>query len=65
MASENILRAAKTRLDEQHDDTCKMWGLFGAGCDCGASHRQTDRIVREVSEDFRRLIRQLDQGSGK
>jgi hypothetical protein len=56
MIGSNIPKAVKARLDEQHSDLCRMWGLFGAGCDCGASKAATRRIVSEVSGRFRREI---------
>ena len=52
-------KAARIRLDEQHDDLCRSWGLFGAGCDCGATKSAFDRIVREATDGFSAQLKDI------
>ncbi len=53
------MRGAGALLIEEHGPTCKMWSLFGAGCDCGASAAATRRIVDDVSAAFGAELKQI------
>ncbi len=64
MIGSNVPKSVKTRIDEQHSDLCRMWSLFGAGCDCGADEASIKRIVGEFGKNFRAALSRKDQSNG-
>lgn len=57
-----VTRAVGALLIEEHSADCRMWSLFGAGCDCGASAVATKRIVEDLSAAFGADLAQIMAG---